>query len=261
MLQNATYGVQMLNAALRHTQSGISAASASPSSLLGGSSGVGPSTTSTNSLAMANTMPPAPPSTSGSSVSSSTSHYQQPHGHAGNVRSNSTSPKVNTKEDMRMVEDGPAPTRGMKTENASGKEGANGSGGAAMASGAANDRVKRQKTDDGPSEGQTCLGCAATSTPEWRRGPMGPRTLCNACGLVYAKMIKKRYKDKATHPKKLPNSNAGSGKLSGAGGMTSILSSNVGGLLHVISPNESDDEGSEEDDEYGSHGRRSENPD
>jgi len=44
-------------------------------------------------------------------------------------------------------------------------------------------------------EGQTCLGCKATSTPEWRRGPMGPRTLCNACGLVYAKLIKKRGRE------------------------------------------------------------------
>lgn len=26
-----------------------------------------------------------------------------------------------------------------------------------------------------------CLGCGATETPEWRRGPLGPRTLCNAC--------------------------------------------------------------------------------
>ncbi|KAL1710813.1 hypothetical protein EV121DRAFT_191982 [Schizophyllum commune] len=43
-------------------------------------------------------------------------------------------------------------------------------------------------------EGQTCLGCDATTTPEWRRGPMGPRTLCNACGLVYAKMVKKRQR-------------------------------------------------------------------
>ncbi|KAK7687765.1 hypothetical protein QCA50_008984 [Cerrena zonata] len=48
---------------------------------------------------------------------------------------------------------------------------------------------------DPPVEGQTCLGCGATSTPEWRRGPMGPRTLCNACGLVYAKMIKKRTRE------------------------------------------------------------------
>jgi hypothetical protein len=34
-----------------------------------------------------------------------------------------------------------------------------------------------------------CLGCGATETPEWRRGPMGPRTLCNACGLVFAKLV------------------------------------------------------------------------
>lgn len=52
-------------------------------------------------------------------------------------------------------------------------------------------------TDDSlqGSESQTCLGCKATSTPEWRRGPMGPRTLCNACGLVYAKLIKRRGRE------------------------------------------------------------------
>jgi len=52
--------------------------------------------------------------------------------------------------------------------------------------------IKRQKAEEHTQEGQTCLGCNATSTPEWRRGPLGPRTLCNACGLVYAKLLKKR---------------------------------------------------------------------
>ncbi|OAX41044.1 hypothetical protein K503DRAFT_713418 [Rhizopogon vinicolor AM-OR11-026] len=52
--------------------------------------------------------------------------------------------------------------------------------------------IKRQKAEEHTQEGQTCLGCSATSTPEWRRGPLGPRTLCNACGLVYAKLLKKR---------------------------------------------------------------------
>ncbi|KAI0063969.1 hypothetical protein BV25DRAFT_325220 [Artomyces pyxidatus] len=54
---------------------------------------------------------------------------------------------------------------------------------------------KRQKSEGPVTEGQTCLGCNATSTPEWRRGPLGPRTLCNACGLVYAKLIKKRKRE------------------------------------------------------------------
>ncbi|GMK55362.1 hypothetical protein CspeluHIS016_0204180 [Cutaneotrichosporon spelunceum] len=39
-----------------------------------------------------------------------------------------------------------------------------------------------------------CRGCGATETPEWRRGPLGPRTLCNACGLVHMKMQRKKKK-------------------------------------------------------------------
>ncbi|KAD5803457.1 hypothetical protein R6Q59_024339 [Mikania micrantha] len=30
-----------------------------------------------------------------------------------------------------------------------------------------------------------CHHCAITKTPQWREGPMGPRTLCNACGVRY----------------------------------------------------------------------------
>lgn len=31
--------------------------------------------------------------------------------------------------------------------------------------------------------GHRCHSCNTTDTPEWRRGPDGARTLCNACGL------------------------------------------------------------------------------
>ncbi|KAK9066232.1 hypothetical protein SSX86_013553 [Deinandra increscens subsp. villosa] len=30
-----------------------------------------------------------------------------------------------------------------------------------------------------------CLHCGSDKTPQWRRGPMGPKTLCNACGVRY----------------------------------------------------------------------------
>ncbi|XVF24922.1 hypothetical protein REPUB_Repub13aG0169300 [Reevesia pubescens] len=33
--------------------------------------------------------------------------------------------------------------------------------------------------------GRKCLHCAAEKTPQWRTGPMGPKTLCNACGVRY----------------------------------------------------------------------------
>ncbi|PIN24189.1 GATA-4/5/6 transcription factor [Handroanthus impetiginosus] len=33
--------------------------------------------------------------------------------------------------------------------------------------------------------GRKCLHCASEKTPQWRTGPMGPKTLCNACGVRY----------------------------------------------------------------------------
>ncbi|KAL6642320.1 hypothetical protein ACP70R_020501 [Stipagrostis hirtigluma subsp. patula] len=33
--------------------------------------------------------------------------------------------------------------------------------------------------------GKRCLHCGSTSTPQWRHGPMGRSTLCNACGVRY----------------------------------------------------------------------------
>ncbi|KAL6874698.1 hypothetical protein ACP4OV_013363 [Aristida adscensionis] len=32
-----------------------------------------------------------------------------------------------------------------------------------------------------------CVECRATTTPMWRSGPTGPRSLCNACGIRYRK--------------------------------------------------------------------------
>ncbi|XP_010270320.1 PREDICTED: GATA transcription factor 9-like [Nelumbo nucifera] len=33
--------------------------------------------------------------------------------------------------------------------------------------------------------GRRCTHCDAEKTPQWRMGPMGPKTLCNACGVRY----------------------------------------------------------------------------
>ncbi|KAJ2723019.1 hypothetical protein GGI07_002913 [Coemansia sp. Benny D115] len=50
---------------------------------------------------------------------------------------------------------------------------------------------KRSKRAD-TAQSNTCRSCGISETPEWRRGPDGARTLCNACGLHYAKLNKKR---------------------------------------------------------------------
>lgn len=36
-----------------------------------------------------------------------------------------------------------------------------------------------------------CSQCGSTKTPEWRSGPDGCRSLCNACGLFFTKLTKK----------------------------------------------------------------------
>ncbi|KAK4764914.1 hypothetical protein SAY86_026004 [Trapa natans] len=37
----------------------------------------------------------------------------------------------------------------------------------------------------GLPEPRRCLHCATEKTPQWRTGPMGPKSLCNACGVRY----------------------------------------------------------------------------
>ncbi|KAG0275341.1 hypothetical protein BGZ96_003828, partial [Linnemannia gamsii] len=49
---------------------------------------------------------------------------------------------------------------------------------------------KRAKRTHPPGR---CLSCDTSDTPEWRRGPDGARTLCNACGLHYAKLLKRQH--------------------------------------------------------------------
>ncbi|CAK5277287.1 unnamed protein product [Mycena citricolor] len=41
-----------------------------------------------------------------------------------------------------------------------------------------------------PAEQYVCITCGRTDSPEWRKGPLGPKTLCNACGLRWAKQNK-----------------------------------------------------------------------
>lgn len=50
---------------------------------------------------------------------------------------------------------------------------------------------KTSKSGKNRNTHMKCLHCAATDTPEWRKGPVGPTTLCNACGLFFKKLVKK----------------------------------------------------------------------
>ncbi|KAF6818725.1 GATA zinc finger [Colletotrichum sojae] len=58
------------------------------------------------------------------------------------------------------------------------------------------DKKKKLKT----SEEYVCTDCGTLDSPEWRKGPSGPKTLCNACGLRWAKKEKKNRHSNNNQP-------------------------------------------------------------
>ncbi|KAH0583700.1 Cutinase gene palindrome-binding protein [Termitomyces sp. J132] len=55
-----------------------------------------------------------------------------------------------------------------------------------------NEDTSRRKKFKKISAGEqyVCITCGRTDSPEWRKGPLGPKTLCNACGLRWAKQTR-----------------------------------------------------------------------
>ncbi|KAI8967908.1 putative white-collar-1a protein [Mycotypha africana] len=59
---------------------------------------------------------------------------------------------------------------------------------------------KQKKKSNKPSATESeipkmCVECQRTDSPEWRKGPNGPKELCNACGLRYAKSLAAKKSD------------------------------------------------------------------
>ncbi|ORX95765.1 GATA-domain-containing protein [Basidiobolus meristosporus CBS 931.73] len=50
-------------------------------------------------------------------------------------------------------------------------------------------KKRKQKSEDNIDH--MCTECGTVESPEWRKGPQGPKTLCNACGLRWAKRAKR----------------------------------------------------------------------
>lgn len=52
-------------------------------------------------------------------------------------------------------------------------------------------RVEKMVRTKRMSSNKVCANCKTMDAPEWRRGPDGARSLCNACGLFYKKLVTK----------------------------------------------------------------------
>lgn len=48
-----------------------------------------------------------------------------------------------------------------------------------------NREIQRQASPAAVEGVRRCSHCASEKTPQWRTGPLGPKTLCNACGVRY----------------------------------------------------------------------------
>lgn len=47
------------------------------------------------------------------------------------------------------------------------------------------EKLGGQQQGQGQVQPRRCTHCLAQKTPQWRAGPLGPKTLCNACGVRY----------------------------------------------------------------------------
>jgi len=61
-------------------------------------------------------------------------------------------------------------------------------------------KVKLEEEEQEEEEEKRCTHCGTNKTPEWRRGPTGPATLCNACGLKFTKTLQQERKRKFLEP-------------------------------------------------------------
>lgn len=91
----------------------------------------------------------------------------------------------------------------------------------------------QQQTEPGTGKIKACMQCGTTRTPQWREGPYGPKTLCNACGVKRVRAIKAQQHGK--NPGQVPHTAGAGGKkkaaASAAARTVSILQQQMEALL------------------------------
>ncbi|KAF9565350.1 hypothetical protein CPC08DRAFT_629909, partial [Agrocybe pediades] len=100
--------------------------------------------------------------------------------------------QTTAEQDMEIIRIKRATTTASAANNATGGSAATG----ATAGTGTQQKNKYRKRSRATPPGK-CHSCNIRETPEWRRGPDGARTLCNACGLHYAKLVRKKDKSAA----------------------------------------------------------------
>ncbi|KAF5471301.1 hypothetical protein F2P56_011744 [Juglans regia] len=56
-----------------------------------------------------------------------------------------------------------------------------------LGNGSSSSRRQCNTNYNDPNKRCTNYNCGTNNTPMWRKGPLGPKSLCNACGIKYRK--------------------------------------------------------------------------
>ena len=97
------------------------------------------------------------------------------------------------------------------------------------------DGPKKDKKKQKLADEYVCADCGTLDSPEWRKGPKGPKTLCNACGLRWAKKEKKRSGDDGKPTSPMHGGSSG-GTAPGATAMPMPMVQQVPGMPMQTSP-------------------------
>ncbi|KAK0548582.1 white collar 2 type of transcription factor [Tilletia horrida] len=85
--------------------------------------------------------------------------------------------------------------------------------GSGLLDGGGDDQKRKPKKMRTEEEDHVCTDCGRVDSPEWRKGPLGPKTLCNACGLRWAKKIKRKGGDPNATASAMAQATANAGRL------------------------------------------------
>ncbi|KAI5998774.1 hypothetical protein EDD15DRAFT_2363639 [Pisolithus albus] len=175
MSRRASEVIRLLES-LKSSSSTITSSTPTSTTLTGGEC-AGPSSASMD----ADTRPPKRPWEEMQTQQQATHSGSFPSAPVGNAPGPSTSAERTAAEkDMELIRTKRAMTTSLAATAAAG--GGSSGGGTPLASGNSTSKNKYRKRSRATPPGK-CHSCNIRETPEWRRGPDGARTLCNACGL------------------------------------------------------------------------------
>lgn len=92
----------------------------------------------------------------------------------------------------------------------------------------------QSSSSDSPPQGRACANCGKMNSPEWRRGPGGLKSLCNACGLRWSKAQNHSNSSSSGSGSAQPESSCSESRISSSGSVNSRSDSPAAALAQPL---------------------------